>query len=63
MGVLGQGAICAKNVGTCHHQKAWARSVLVDVEKEWQEGIEGDWQQELPYKEELKLVRHSSDLR
>ena len=33
----------------------WARSVLVDDGKERQDGIEGDWQQESPYKEELEL--------
>ena len=27
-------------------KKAWTRSVLVDAEKERQEGTEGDWQQE-----------------
>ena len=34
-------------------KKAWTRSVLEDAEKERQEGIEGDWQQESPNKEEL----------
>ena len=33
------------------------------MEKERQDGIEGDWQQESLYKEELELFRHSSDLR
>ena len=48
-----------------HHQKkkALARSVLVDAEKERQGGIEGDWQQESPHKEERELIRHSSHLR
>ena len=44
-------------------KKAWARSVLVDVEQERQDGIEGDWRQESPCKEELEPVKHSSDLR
>ena len=38
------GAICAEIVGTFHHSQAWARSVLVDAEKERQDGTEGDWQ-------------------
>ena len=42
-------------------KKVWARSVSVDVAKEKQDGIEGDWQQESPHKEELDLVKHSSD--
>ena len=44
-------------------KKVWARSVLVEVEKERQDGIEGDWQQESPCQEALELFRHSSDLR
>ena len=44
-------------------EKAWARSVMAEVEKERLGGREGDWQQESPYKEELELIRHSSDLR
>ena len=44
-------------------KKSSARSVLVDAEKEREEGIGHDWQQESPYKEELELVKHSSDLR
>ena len=44
-------------------KKALARSVLVNVGTERQDETEGDWQQESPYREELELVRHSSDLR
>ena len=44
-------------------EKVWARSVLADVEKERQNGTDGEWPQETRYKEELELVRHSSDLR
>ena len=44
-------------------KKTWARSVLADVDKEWQHGTEGGRQQETPYKEEPELVMHSSDLR
>ena len=42
--------------------KAWTWSVLSDAEKERQEGSQGDWQQEMPYKEQLELVGHRSDL-
>ena len=38
-------------------KKAWARSVLAEVEKERQNGTDGDWQQETPYKEELELCQ------
>ena len=44
-------------------RKAWARSVLVVAERERQEGREGIWQQESPFKEELELVKHSRNLR
>ena len=44
-------------------KKALARSVLVNVGTERQDETEGDWQQESPYREELEVVRHSSDLR
>ena len=43
--------------------KSWASSVLADAEKVGQHGTDGTWQHETPYKEELKLVRHSTDLR
>ena len=43
-------------------KKAWTRSVLVNVETERQDGTDGDWQQRSPYKEEVELVRQSSDL-
>ena len=35
-------------------EKAWSRSVSAVVEKEKQNGTDGDWQHETPYKEELK---------
>ena len=44
-------------------KKAWARSVLVDAEEERQEGREGVWHQESPYKEELELDNYNRDLR
>ena len=44
-------------------KKALARSVLVNVGTERQDETEGRWQQDSPYREELVLVRHSSDLR
>ena len=44
-------------------KKALARSVLVNVGTERQDETEGRWQQDSPYREELEVVRHSSDLR
>ena len=47
-------------MGTVHPQKkTWARSVLVDADKERQNGTDGGWQQETLYKEDLELVRPS----
>ena len=58
------GTTRAQNVGMFHHQtKAWARSVLADAESVRQNGTDGGWQHETPYKEELQLARRSSDLR
>ena len=42
---------------------ALSRSVSADEEKERQDGVDSDWRQETPQKEELELVQHSSDLR
>ena len=50
-------------MATFHHEKSVGQTDLVEVEKERQDGIEGDWQQESPYKEALELFRHSGDLR
>ena len=44
-------------------KRAWARSVLADAENVRQLGTDGRWQHEKPYKEELELLRHSTDLR
>ena len=63
MGSFWFGAILAQKVGTFHHQKAWARSILEDAERVRRLGTDGRWQHEVPYKEELELLRHSSDLR
>ena len=43
-------------------KQAWTRSVLADAQSERQNGTDGRWQQETPYREELGLVRHSSAL-
>ena len=43
-------------------KSTFAKAVLADAEKEWQEGIQGNWQKESPSKEELELVKRSSDL-
>ena len=44
-------------------KKDAARSMLEDVENDWQLNRKGDWHQVSPYTEELELARHSSDLR
>ena len=43
-------------------KRAWTEKVLADAEKQKQEGIQGNWQMESPFKEELELVKRSSDL-
>ena len=42
-------------------KKAWVRSVVAEADKERQNGTDGDGQHEPPYKEELELVRRSSE--
>ena len=39
----------------------WAKAVLSDAEKERQEGIQGNWQKESPFKQEQELVKRGSD--
>ena len=46
-----------------HLNKRGPDRFLADVEKERQDGTDGEWQQETTYKENLDLVRHSSDSR
>ena len=43
-------------------KRAWAKAVLTDAEKERQEGIQGNWQKESPFKQDLELVKRRSDL-
>ena len=43
-------------------KKAVARSVSADAENARQLGTDGRWQHEMPYKQELELLRHSTDL-
>ena len=43
-------------------KKAWSSSVLTDAENAKQFGTDGRWQHEKLYKEELELLRHSTDL-
>ena len=43
-------------------KRAWAKAVLSDADKERQEGIQGNWQKDSPFKQELELVKRSSDL-
>ena len=40
--------------GSIPPSRAWAQAVLADAEKERQEGIQGNWQLEVPFKEELE---------
>ena len=42
--------------------KAHAKCVSRTRRKKWQEGTQGVWQKEPPYKEELELVKRSNDL-
>ena len=36
-------------------KRAWTTAVLVDAEKDRQEGIQGDWQMASPFREELEI--------
>ena len=40
--------------------RAWARKVLADANLEKQEGIQGRWQQESPFKEVREQVKRNS---
>ena len=42
-------------------KRAWARKVSADAPQEKQEGIQGQWQQESPFKEVLEQVKRSAD--
>ena len=42
-------------------KRAWAKKVLADAAKEKQEGIQGQWQQEPPFKEVREQVKWYSD--
>ena len=42
-------------------KRAWAKKVLADAPKEKQEGIQGRWQQESPFKEVLEHVKENWD--
>ena len=44
-------------------KKVWARTVWRDAPKVTQLGTVGRWQHASSYKEELKLLRHSTDMR
>ena len=44
-------------------EKACERSFLVDAENVRRLGTDGRWQHETPHKDELDIVRHSTDLR
>ena len=52
----------ARNVGVFHSQKrAWARKILADNAQDKQEGKQGQWQCESPFKEVLEQVKRSAD--
>ena len=40
----------------------WAKAVLADAEKQKQEGIQGKWQFESPFKEVLEQIKKSIDM-
>ena len=42
-------------------KRAWAKKILADAAKVVQEGIQGQWQQESPFKEVLEQVKGYSD--
>ena len=43
-------------------KRAWAKAIQADAEKERREGQQGNWQKETPFKDELEVVKRSSDL-
>ena len=48
-------------MGVFHPQQAGARRILADAAQEKQEGKQGQWQQESPFKEVLEQVKRSAD--
>ena len=42
-------------------ETAGARTILADVAREKQEGKQGQWQQESPFKEVLEQIKRSAD--
>ena len=60
MGSVWCGPASARNVGTKSQSR---KCVLEDAAKVTQLGTDGRWQQKSPNKEELELLRHSTDLR
>ena len=42
--------------------RAWGRAVSADAEKEKQEGIQGQWQLESPFKEVMEQIEKHSDM-
>ena len=43
-------------------RRKWAQEVLADAEKERQEGLQGNWQKESLFTEELEVVKRCNDL-
>ena len=56
------GTVFAQHVGALHCQKRRAKAVLADAETEKQEGIQGKWQMESPFREVLEQIKKSSDV-
>ena len=50
------------NMGTFYRQRKWTKELSAGAEKERQEGLQGNWQKESPFKEALELVKRSNDL-
>ena len=57
MGVLWHGAISTKNVGILHRQKSLGQSSFVRCGKEKQAGVQGNWQKESVFKQELEIAK------
>ena len=42
-------------------KRAWEKKILADAAQEKQEGIQGQWQQESPFKEVLEQAKRNAD--
>ena len=64
MGSIWNGPTRSQNVRTFSKSERPGPDQLWRMQcRKRQDGVVGDWQQESPYKEELEVFRHSSELR